>query len=86
MIEQIIKTAEDEVLFALGKELATLYFLLPKFQARVINFLTDLCLQEETVIREQAVASLEQIAQKMSPSELEQQLVPIINKVLFTYH
>lgn len=82
MIEQIIQTAEDEVLFALGKELGNLYFHLPKFHPRIIGFLTELCQQEETVIRDQAVASLEHIARNMNSAQLEDHLVPIINKFL----
>lgn len=71
------------MLFALAQELASLYFLLPKFQSKLIVFLTDLCCCEETVIRDQAVKSLDLISQKMSPAEIQDQLVPIVNKVGF---
>lgn len=70
------------MLFALAKELSSLYFLLPKFQSKVITFLTELCLKEETVIRDQAVSSLEIICAKMSPAEIQDQMVPIVYKFL----
>ena len=81
-LEGIIKSSDDEVLFAFARELATLFFLLPKFQATLIDFLSRLCQMEETVIREQAVNSLEVISAKMNPAEIQEHIVPLVYKVL----
>ena len=66
LIEKIIEREDDEVLFALAKELSVLSNILPKFKKRIIDYLATLCQVEETVIREQSVESLEVIIKKLN--------------------
>lgn len=70
MLYKIIKDEDDEVHFALAKELAQIFFLVPSQQVEIIKMLGSLCEMEETVIRDQAVNSLEQILPRMKDNEI----------------
>jgi hypothetical protein len=66
MIEKIMEKQDDEVLFALAKELGLIYNYLPNFQVKIFDFLCSLCEKDETVIRDQAVQSILQISKNMT--------------------
>ena len=66
ILDSIIKKEEDEVLFSLAKELGLIFNLLPNFQTQVFGLLEQLSSIEETVVRDQAVASINLISNKMT--------------------
>lgn len=77
---------EDEVLLSLAEELGKFvpYVGGPDHAQALLAPLEDLCSVEETVVREQAVQSLIQIAEQMPASSLEKQLLPLVKVRLLT--
>jgi len=70
---------EDEVLFALAQELGKLSAFAPG--STFVPMLESLASLEETVVREQAVASLSKVADLLPDSEVISVLIPVVLKL-----
>jgi Glu-tRNA(Gln) amidotransferase subunit E-like FAD-binding protein len=83
MIDKILKDEEDEVIFSIAKELAPIFFLVPKSQNEIIRMLSSLCEMEETVIRDQAVESLISIFARVKEPDTQDQICQLVHRVTF---
>lgn len=69
---------EDEVLFALAEELGDLSSFISGSPSLLIAPLENLATMEEAVVRDQAVRSLEKIAEKLPDSDIASVLAPVV--------
>ena len=83
MIAKILKDEEDEVIFSIAKELAPIFFLVPKSQNEIIRMLSSLCEMEETVIRDQAVESLISTFARVKEPDTQDQICQLVHRVTF---
>lgn len=74
---------EDEVLLALAEQLGQFTPLVggPEYVHCLLKPLETLAIVEETVVRDKAVESLRTIAAQHSPQDLEEQFVPLIDRL-----
>jgi len=68
-LEELVKTEDDEVLFAIAEELGKVYVLLND-KTVFLPLLETLSKQDETVVREQAARSLTIISKDLSDAEI----------------
>ncbi|EGR34046.1 protein phosphatase 2 regulatory subunit A, alpha isoform, putative [Ichthyophthirius multifiliis] len=77
-IESLIKKEEDEVLFAIAQQFENLSQLLQGNQTILLPNLEMLASSEETVVREQAVKSMINIANSFNDNEVQNLYIPLI--------
>lgn len=66
---ELIKSEDDEVLFAIAEELGKVFKLISD-KTVFLNLLETLARQDETVVREQAAKSLTIISENLSDAEI----------------
>lgn len=76
-----MKKEEDEVLFAIAKEMENLAPILGNFATILLPYLESLASQEETEVRNAAIQSLISIAKSLSDNEIINQFVPLIMRL-----
>ena len=76
----MIKTEDDEVLFAVAEELGKIYTLIPD-KTVFLTSLEALAKQDETVVREQAAKSLTTISENLSDAEIQNVFAPLVIKL-----
>jgi serine/threonine-protein phosphatase 2A regulatory subunit A len=64
-IDQIIDTEDDEVLYAVAEELGKIFEYVPD-KLVLLPLLEKLAMSDETVVREEAIASLIEISKKLT--------------------
>lgn len=70
-LDEIIKSdTDDEVLFAIAEEIGKVYSLVHD-KTVFLDLLFELAKQTETVVREQATASLNTIVERLSDAEIQ---------------
>merc|ERR1711981_1461045 len=79
-LHELIKTEDDEVLFAIAEELGWNFELMTD-KTVFMQLLEDLARQDETVVREQAAKSLTMISEKLSDAEIQNVLAPLVIKL-----
>ena len=68
---------DDEVLFAIAEEIGEVFSLLPD-KTVFLGLLESLAKQDETVVREQATASLLTICDALDDNELQNSFCPLV--------
>lgn len=76
-LESLIKTEDDEVLFAIAEELGNVWELNPD-KTLFLSLLETLCKQDETVVREQATRSMGIISAALSDAEMQSVFAPAV--------
>lgn len=80
-LEGLIKKEDDEVLFAVAEEFGNLASFLPGNQSLVLPSLEILSAVEETVVRDQAVRSLNVVSKLLSDNEILNKYIPMVLKL-----
>jgi serine/threonine-protein phosphatase 2A regulatory subunit A len=78
--EELIRTEDDEVLFAIAEELGHVFTLIPN-KTTFLGLLEQLARQDETVVREQAAKSLTTICEALSDAEIQNDFAPLVIKL-----
>ena len=73
----LIAEQDDEVLFAIAEELGKVWSLLPD-KCAFLPLLETLASSDETVVRDQATASLTTICKSLSDTEVENIFCPLV--------
>ena len=76
-LDGLIKSEDDEVLFAIAEELGKCWELNPE-KTLFLPLLEKLCNADETVVREQAYKSMTSISVVLSDSEMQSVSAPIV--------
>lgn len=79
-LTDLIKTEDDEVLFAIAEELGDVFTLITD-KTVFLNLLENLCRQDETVVREQAAKSLITICHNLTDAEIQNVFSPLVIKL-----
>lgn len=79
-LHELIGFEDDEVLFAIAEEIGGVFTLIPD-KTVFLPLLETLGTHSETVVREQAAASLNQIQERLSDHEIQNEYVPIVIKL-----
>ena len=82
-ILDLIRTEDDEVLFAIAEELGKIHVQLEN-KIALLPLLETLCSADETVVREQAVKSLSKIAECLSASDIQEIYAPMVIRLSTT--
>ena len=77
---ELLKTEDDEVLFAIAEELGKVYTLIND-KTVFLPLLETLAKQDETVVREQAARSLTIISKDLSDAEIQNVFAPLVIKL-----
>jgi serine/threonine-protein phosphatase 2A regulatory subunit A len=77
---ELIKTEDDEVLFAIAEELGKVFRLIND-KTVFLGLLESLAKQDETVVREQAAKSLTTICETLSDAEIQNVFAPLVIKL-----
>jgi len=80
LILELIKSEDDEVLFAIAEELGKIFFLIND-KTIFLNLLEQLARQDETVVRDQAAKSLTTISENLSDAEIQNVFAPLVIKL-----
>ena len=76
----LIKSEDDEVLFAIAEELGKIYTLIND-KTIFLGLLENLARQDETVVREQSAKSLTTICENLSDAEIQNVFAPLVIKL-----
>ena len=79
-LAELIKTEDDEVLFAIAEEIGKVFDIL-KDKTAFLSLLEALASESETVVREQATESLNKIVLKLSDAEIQNDYAPLVIKL-----
>jgi serine/threonine-protein phosphatase 2A regulatory subunit A len=79
-IDELIKTEDDEVLFAVAEELGNVFTLIPD-KTVFLPSLEALAKHDETVVRDQAAKSLVTICAVLSEAEIQNVFAPLVVKL-----
>lgn len=79
-IIELIRTEDDEVLFAIAEELGKVFKLIND-KTVFLGLLESLSRQDETVVREQAARSLTTICENLSDAEIQNVFAPLVIKL-----
>mmetsp|Transcript_35912 Transcript_35912/g.55143 ORF Transcript_35912/g.55143 Transcript_35912/m.55143 type:complete len:128 (-) Transcript_35912:1457-1840(-) len=79
-LDELIKTEDDEVLFAVAEELGKVFTLIND-KTVFLPTLESLAKQDETVVREQAAKSLTTISENLSDPEIQTVFAPLVIKL-----
>jgi serine/threonine-protein phosphatase 2A regulatory subunit A len=79
-IIELIRTEDDEVLFAIAEELGKVFKLIND-KTVFLGLLESLARQDETVVREQAARSLTTICENLSDAEIQNVFAPLVIKL-----
>ena len=77
---ELIKTEDDEVLFAIAEELGLIFHLIND-KTVFLSTLEHLAKQDETVVREQAAKSLTIISNSLNDAEIQNVFAPLVIKL-----
>jgi len=76
-LDTLVKSEDDEVLFAVAEELGKCWELNPE-KTLFLPLLEKLCNADETVVREQAYKSMNSISSSLSDTEMQSVFAPIV--------
>ena len=79
-IIELIKTEDDEVLFAIAEELGKVFTLISD-KTVFLSLLEQLARMDETVVRDQAAKSLTIISENLSDAEIQNVFAPLVIKL-----
>jgi serine/threonine-protein phosphatase 2A regulatory subunit A len=79
-LEELIKSEDDEVLFAIAEELGQVFNLLQD-KSVFLKLLEQLAVKDETVVRDQASKSLSEIAKALTDAEVQNTFAPLVIKL-----
>jgi len=79
-LESLIKSEDDEVLFAIAEELGNVFPLI-KDKTVFLGLLEQLARQDETVVRDMAANSLVKICKDLSDAEIQNVFAPLVIKL-----
>jgi serine/threonine-protein phosphatase 2A regulatory subunit A len=77
---ELIKSEDDEVLFAIAEELGNCFPLLND-KTVFLPLMEQLARQDETVVRDQAAKSLQLISENLSDAEIQNVYAPLVIKL-----
>lgn len=75
----LVKKEDDEVLFALAKELRNLFPIMGGGKTTLFPLLETLASYEETIVREEAVRTISSIASSFSDKEVSDIIYPMVS-------
>jgi serine/threonine-protein phosphatase 2A regulatory subunit A len=79
-LDELIKSEDDEVLFAIAEEIGKVYTLIND-KTVFLPTLESLAKQDETVVREKAAQSLTIICESLSDPEIQTVFAPLVIKL-----
>ena len=77
---ELIKTEDDEVLFAIAEDIGKVFTMVPHRDA-FLEILQELAGAQETVVRQMATESMNIICKHLSDAELQNKYAPMVIKL-----